>query len=87
MFMPLIHALGVDMVWFSIMVAVTMQTCWLSPPVALSAYYIKGVVPEWELKDIFWGMAQFMVLQVVGVAILLFFPKIVLVLPDLWYGA
>ena len=86
MFLPLVHALGFNMVWFSIVVAVTLQTCWLSPPVALSAYYIKSVVPEWSLKDIFLGMAQFMVLQVGGVALLISFPQIVLALPNLWYG-
>ena len=87
MFLPLVTALGFNMVWFSIVVAVTLQTCWLSPPVALSAYYIKSVVPEWSLKDIFLGMAQFMVLQVGGVALLISFPQIVLALPNLWYGA
>jgi len=87
MFLPLVNALGFNMVWFSIVVAVTLQTCWLSPPVALSAYYIKSVVPEWSLKDIFLGMAQFMVLQVGGVALLISFPQIVLALPNLWYGA
>ncbi len=86
LFMPLINELGFDMVWFSIVVAVTLQTCWLSPPVALSAYYIKSVVPEWSLKDIFLGMAQFMVLQVIGVALIIFFPQIVLWLPNLFYG-
>jgi tripartite ATP-independent transporter DctM subunit len=86
MFLPLVNALGFNMVWFSITVAVTLQTCWLSPPVALSAYYIKSVVPEWSLKDIFLGMAQFMVLQVGGVALIVFFPQIVLFLPNLWYG-
>lgn len=86
MFLPLVHELGFNMVWFSIVVAVTLQTCWLSPPVALSAYYIKSVVPEWSLKDIFLGMAQFMVLQVGGVALLISFPQIVLALPNLWYG-
>ena len=87
MFLPLVHELGINMIWFSIVVAVTLQTCWLSPPVALSAYYIKSVVPEWSLKDIFLGMAQFMVLQVGGVALLISFPQIVLALPNLWYGA
>ena len=87
MFLPLVHALGINMVWFSIVVATILQTCWLSPPVALSAYYIKSVAPEWSLGDIFWGMAQFMVLQVIGVILLLFLPQIVLFLPNLWYGS
>jgi len=87
MFLPLVQALGFDMVWFSIAVAVTLQTCWLSPPVAMSAYYLKSVVPGWSLKDIFWGMGQFMVLQVVGVVLVVSFPIIVLFLPNLLYGA
>ena len=48
------------MVWFGILVAVNLQTAWLSPPVALSAYFLKGVVPNWDLKDIYLGMMQFM---------------------------
>jgi TRAP-type mannitol/chloroaromatic compound transport system permease large subunit len=49
-FMPILQAMKVDMVWFSILLAVTLQTCWLSPPVALSAYYLKGIMPKWELS-------------------------------------
>ena len=56
------------------MVAVTLQTAWLSPPVALSAYVLKGVVPQWDLKDIYAGMVQFMVLQILTVGLLLIFP-------------
>jgi tripartite ATP-independent transporter DctM subunit len=85
-FIPVVTALKVDMLWFGILVAVTLQTCWLSPPVALSAYYIKGVMPEWNLKEIYFGMAPFMLLQMVGALILFFFPEIVLALPRLFYG-
>ncbi len=86
MFLPLVNELGFNMVWFSIVVAVTLQTCWLSPPVAMSAYYLQTVVPDWGLKDIYIGMVQFMVLQLVGVAIILSFPQISLFLPNLLYG-
>jgi TRAP-type mannitol/chloroaromatic compound transport system permease large subunit len=58
----------------------------LSPPVALSAYFLKGVVPDWELKDIYAGMMQFMVLQIVGLLLILAFPQIALWLPDLLRG-
>jgi TRAP-type mannitol/chloroaromatic compound transport system permease large subunit len=44
-----------SLTWFGILVAVNLQTAWLSPPVALSAYFLKGVVPEWDLKDIYPG--------------------------------
>ena len=81
-FLPLVQELGLDLVWFATLVAMMLQTAWLSPPVALSAYFLKGVVPEWDLKDIYIGMMQFMVLQVIGVGLLLLFPQIALWLPS-----
>lgn len=85
-FLPILTALKVDMVWFSILLAVTLQTCWLSPPVALSAYYLKGIMPKWNLADIYKGMLPFMALQWIAVLILYFFPQIVLVLPNMVFG-
>ena len=84
-FMPLLDALKVDMVWFSILLAVTLQTCWLSPPVALSAYYLKAVVPAWDLWQIYRGMMPFMLLQWGCVLLIYFVPEIALYLPTLWY--
>lgn len=86
-FVPILQAVKVDMVWFSILLAVTLQTCWLSPPVALSAYYLKGVMPRWELFDIYRGMLPFMGLQVLAVVLIYLFPQIVLVLPNAMFGA
>ncbi|MGE4647471.1 MAG: TRAP transporter large permease subunit [Arenicellales bacterium] len=74
------------MVWFGILVAVNLQTAWLSPPVALSAYFLKGVVPNWDLKDIYLGMMQFMVIQLVGLILLFVFPQLVLWLPKVMSG-
>ena len=85
-FLPLIEELNFDLIWFCTLVAVTLQTAWLSPPVALSAYFLKGVVPEWDLKDIYIGMVQFMGLQLIGAAMLIAFPAIALWLPNLIYG-
>jgi len=84
--LPLIESLGFNLTWFAILVAVNLQTAWLSPPVALSAYFLKGVVPEWDLKDIYIGMMQFMVLQVIGLILIIIFPQIVLWLPNYIYG-
>ncbi len=78
---PLVQKLGIDLVWFCTLVAVCLQTAWLSPPVALSAYFLKGVVPQWELRDINRGMLQFMLLQLIGLALVLAFPEIALWLP------
>ncbi|MBM3950998.1 MAG: TRAP transporter large permease subunit [Rhodospirillales bacterium] len=79
---PLIDKLGFDLAWFGILVAVNLQTAWLSPPVALSAYFLKGVVPEWNLGDIYKGMSQFMVLQLLGLVLVVVFPGIALWLPE-----
>ncbi len=85
--LPALEKLEVDLVWFAILVAVNLQTAWLSPPVALSAYFLKGVVPEWDLKDIYIGMMQFMVIQLIGLVLIFIFPQIALWLPTYIYGA
>ncbi len=74
------------LVWFAILVAVNLQTAWLSPPVALSAYFLKGVVPEWDLRDIYFGMMQFMVIQLIGLSLIFIFPQIALWLPNFVYN-
>ena len=53
---------------------------------ALSAYFLKGVVPEWDLKDIYAGMMQFMGIQIIGLLLIIFFPQIALWLPEYLYG-
>ena len=80
-FLATLMELKVDMIWFSIVLAVTLQSCWLSPPVALSAYYLKAIMPEWDLLDIYKGMMPFMLLQALAVALLFVFPEIALWLP------
>ena len=91
--LPTVEALDIHglsrydlMVWFGILVAVNLQTAWLSPPVALSAYFLKGVVPDWDLKDIYLGMMQFMLVQLLGLALLFIFPQLVLWLPRVLAG-
>ena len=81
--LPLVRKLGIDLLWFSTLIAVCMQTAWLSPPVALSAYFLRGVVPHWRLADIYRGMMQFMAIQLLGLLILVLFPSLVLFLPAL----
>ena len=83
--LPLVQELGFNLTWFAILVAVNLQTAWLSPPVALSAYFLKGVVPQWDLKDIYLGMMQFMVIQVLGLILIIIFPLIALWLPSVMY--
>ncbi|MGQ0547164.1 MAG: TRAP transporter large permease [Betaproteobacteria bacterium] len=81
-FYPVVLGLGVDLVWFGALVAVTLQTAYLSPPVAMSAYYLKQVVKEWSLLTIYKGMFEFMGIQVVAIALIFTFPAIATWLPD-----
>lgn len=85
-FLPVVQKLGFDLVWFSTLVAVNLQTAFLSPPVAMAAYYLKAVAPRWELLDIYRGMFDFMVLQLIGLVIVFFFPQVALWLPHLLFG-
>jgi TRAP-type mannitol/chloroaromatic compound transport system permease large subunit len=80
-FYPVVEALKYDMLWFGALIAVNLQTAYLSPPVAMSAYYLKQVVPQWSLRTIYYGMADFMVLQVVALLAVLLFPEIALWFP------
>ena len=70
------------MVWFGSLVAVTLQTAYLSPPVAMSAYYLKQVVKDWSLLTIYKGMFEFMVLQCIAIAVVMFVPSIATYLPE-----
>ena len=70
------------MVWFGAVVAVVLQTAFLSPPVAMSAYYLRQVVKEWSLGTIYKGMFEFMILQVIAIAVIVAFPPIVTWFPE-----
>ena len=81
-FYPVVAALKFDLVWFGALVAVTLQTAFLSPPVAMSAYYLKQVVKGWSLATIYKGMFHFMILQVVAIALIIIFPQIATSFPE-----
>jgi TRAP-type mannitol/chloroaromatic compound transport system, large permease component len=75
LFVPAANALGVDMVWFGIMMAVNLQTAFISPPVGFSLFYLQSVAPkEVETADIHKGAIPFMVLQLVVLILVILFP-------------
>ena len=87
LFLPLLPHFNVDPLWFGILVAVNLQTAFLSPPVAMAAFYLKGVSPsEVTLMDIYWGMGAFMMLQVIGLVIVFLFPELSTWLPRVIFG-
>ncbi len=86
-FIPIIRDLGFDAVWFGILFNVNMQIAYLSPPVGSSMYYLKGVAPpEITMGDIFRSVLPFVGLQLIGLSLIIAFPRIVMWLPDMVIG-
>jgi TRAP-type mannitol/chloroaromatic compound transport system permease large subunit len=86
-FVPLLDNFGVDPLLFGLLVALNLQTAFLSPPVAMSAFYLKGVAPPHvTLNQIFMGMIPFMGIQVVAIVLLYIWPQIGLWLPSVLYA-
>ncbi|MEO8384994.1 MAG: TRAP transporter large permease subunit, partial [Betaproteobacteria bacterium] len=85
-FIPLLAKFGIDPLFFGLLVALNLQTAFLSPPVAMAAFYLKGVSPPHvTLNQIFAGMMPFMGIQVLAIALLYVFPQIGMWLPTLLY--
>jgi TRAP-type mannitol/chloroaromatic compound transport system permease large subunit len=85
-FIPLLAHFNIDPLFFGLMVALNLQTAFLSPPVAMAAFYLKGVAPPHvSLNQIFAGMLPFMGIQVLAMAMLYLWPQIGLWLPNLLY--
>jgi TRAP-type mannitol/chloroaromatic compound transport system permease large subunit len=85
-FIPLLDNFGVDPLFFGLLVALNLQTAFLSPPVAMAAFYLKGVAPPHvTLNQIFAGMIPFMLIQIVALFLLYMFPAIGLWLPEVLY--
>ncbi len=86
-FIPLLSHFQVDPLFFGLLVALNLQTAFLSPPVAMAAFYLKGVAPPHvTLNQIFAGMMPFMAIQVVALILLYLFPAIGMWLPSVLYS-
>jgi len=85
-FVPLLDDFGINPLFFGLLVALNLQTAFLSPPVAMSAFYLKGVAPPHvTLNQIFMGMLPFMGIQIIAIFLLYAFPQIGLWLPQVLY--
>jgi len=94
---PVVKDLGLDingygvvdnptLIWFVILIAVTLQTSFLSPPVGFALFYLKGICPpEISLGDIYRGVIPFIILQLIGMIIIGFWPQLVVWLPAVAY--
>ena len=86
-FLPLLPHFGVDPLFFGILVALNLQTSFLTPPMAMSAYYLKGIAPpEVRLTQIFAGVMPFLFLVFIAMAMVYIFPGLVFNLPNALYG-
>ena len=87
-FLPLLEHFGVDPLFFGILIAINLQTSFLTPPMAMSAYYLKGIAPkEVELWTIFKGCFPFLGMVFLTIALIYVEPRIVNWLPDLMYNS
>ena len=87
-FLPLLQFFEIDPLFFGVLVALNLQTSFLTPPMAMSAYYLKGIAPaEVKLTQIFSGCMPFLVCVFIAMFLMYAFPQIVFYLPELFYGA
>lgn len=84
---PVVANLGFDLVWFTILFAVCLQTSFLTPPVGFALFYLKGVAPEGiNLGHIYRGVIPFILIQLIGLAVVFYWENIVLWLPAMAYS-
>ena len=87
-FLPLLAMFNIDPLFFGILVALNLQTSFLTPPMAMSAYYLKGIAPpEVKLTDIFSGVMPFLLMVFIAMALMYIWPDIVYMLPRMIYGS
>lgn len=85
-FFPVIVSLGFDPIWFGVIVVITLEMGLITPPVGINVFIVKSVAPDVPLKDIFAGVAPFMLAMLATIALLVIFPQLALFLPNSMIG-
>ena len=85
-FFPVVTNLGMDPIWFGVLVVLTLEMGLISPPVGLNVFIVKSVAPKTELSTIFRGVAPFWLAMLVTLGILIAFPQISLILPNTMFN-
>ena len=84
---PILLAMGIDPVWLGVMIAINLQTSFLTPPFGFALFYLRGVAPDTvETSAIYRGVMPFVLIQLVALAILSIFPALATWLPEVIYG-
>ena len=75
---PVASALGIDLIWFGVLLAINMQTSFMHPPFGFALFYLRSVAPPTVTStDIYWGAVPFVIIQIIMVALVIIFPQIV----------
>jgi TRAP-type C4-dicarboxylate transport system permease large subunit len=85
-FFPVVLELGIDPIWFGVLVVLTLEMGLISPPVGINVFIVKSVAPNVSLSDIFRGVAPFWLAMLVTLIILIAFPQLSLFLPDTMFN-
>jgi TRAP-type C4-dicarboxylate transport system permease large subunit len=84
--MPIVLQAGFDPYWFAVVLTINMEIGLITPPVGLNLYVIDGIAPDVGLPQILRGALPYVLLMVLGIVLLCFFPQIATWLPDLFFG-
>jgi tripartite ATP-independent transporter DctM subunit len=85
-FLPIVQSMGFDPVWFGILFVINMEIGYMTPPFGFNLFYLKGVVPpSITMKDIYVSVIPFVLVEIVGLALIMIFPEIATYLPDLMF--
>ncbi|MBW2688527.1 MAG: TRAP transporter large permease subunit [Deltaproteobacteria bacterium] len=86
-FTPIAMDLDFNPLWFAMMICINLQTSFLTPPFGYSLFYFKGVAPpEYSMGDVYRGIIPFVMIQIIALTTLIFFPQVITYLPDLFFG-
>lgn len=86
LFVPIVRDLGYDTTWFAVLFILSMQSAYLTPPFGYNLFYMRSVAPaDITIGDIYWAAIPFVVLQIIGLALVVAFPQIALWLPGLLF--
>jgi TRAP-type mannitol/chloroaromatic compound transport system permease large subunit len=86
-FIPVVQELEQNVIWFSTLICVNLQMAYLTPPFGMSMFYLKGIAPpEMTMTHIYKGVGPFVALQWIGLSLCMYFPQIILWIPQLLFG-
>ena len=84
---PILLTMGIDPIWLGVMIAINLQTSFLTPPFGFALFYLRGVAPDSvETTDIYRGVMPFIAIQLLALTVLAFVPELATWLPTLVYG-